>query len=366
MFTVEHLSRLNTPVLYSPQIFNRSQVIPMSLTSHLQRASSSPIRQFFDAIIDDQTARALVTETNDQVAQAARQRGGPILVSGTIPTLAGTAYDFGFRDWVQPFRLDTPPRVARLGAQRASTVGWGNALPLLSDLIRFLPETNARSKAQCYVELAVFERFARALGSIVTGRQDVGNDLHTQLLADPPITLLDLLARMPDATVRDVAALLEDTQSRWPAMRNQRFVPNPNFPLSAQIGGADADWVIRDVLHECKVSYQQRPVAGAHLRQLLGYLLLDTDNALGLQAMGLLLPRQGALVEWTVPIFLSRLGIPATLPELRTRFAIVVAALPQPERIIEQVMITDPKTGQERRMLRIRVSRRPPDRPDPS
>ena len=300
----------------------------MSLTSHL-RCAHSPVRQFFAASIDDQAARTLVREANDRAALAAWQRGGVLRVSGTIPALAGMAYDFGFRDWVQPFSLDAPPRVALQGAQLASVVGWPTALPLLADLLRLLPTCNALTKARCYVALAVFELFYRATGSIIVAwREDAGDNLPAQMLADPPTTLLGLLARMPDATMRDVAALLDDTQGRWPTRRDQPFVPNPSFPLSAQIGGADADWVSGGVLYECKVSYQRRPVAGAHLRQLLGYLLLDTEDALGIESVGLLLPRQGVRIAWAVPVFLRRLGIQAALPALRARFAAVVAALP--------------------------------------
>ena len=278
----------------------------MSLTRHL-RCARSPVRQFFNAIIDDQAARALVREANDRAALAAWQRGGLLRVSGTIPALAGMAYDFGFRDWVQPFSLEEPPRVALHGAHCASAVGWPNALPLLADVLRLLPKTSGLTRARCYLVLAVCEQFHRAFGSIVARREDAGDNLPAQMLADPPTSLIGLLARMPDATVRDVAALLDDTRHRWPALRDQPFVPNPIFPLSAQIGGADADWVRGGVLQECKVSAVQRPVAGAHLRQLLGYLLLDTDDALGIEAVGLFLPRQGAQIAWAVPMFLHRL-----------------------------------------------------------
>lgn len=337
----------------------------MSLTSHLQR-TASPVRRFFDTIIDDRAARKLVQRANNQAAQAARQRGGPILVPGTIPTLAGAAFDFGFRAFIQPFTREAPPRVALHGAFNARTVGWPTATKLLAATLHTLPAADPLGQARRFVALAVFERFYRDLGSILARREEGGHDLPAHMLADPPATLDALLARMPDATVRDVAALMEAAQRRWAWMRDVPFVPNPTFPLSAQIGGADADWVSGTVLHECKVSYQERPIEGKHLRQLLGYLLLDTDDALGLQAVALLLPRQGEHIQWEVAAFLRHLGIVGELPDLRTRFAAVVAALPQAARSVEQLTITDPATGLERRVIRVRVTQRRSADTDPT
>jgi len=324
------------------------------------------VRQFFDDCIDDQVARALVRRANDQAALEAWTRGGVVVVAGTAPMLAGTAYDFGFRDWLQPFRVVEPPRMALHGAQHARAVGWPKATRQLAAILRTLPDTDALGKARRYVALAVFERFARALGAILAQRGNAGDDLPGQMLSDPPATLADLLDRMPEATVRDVAAVLDATQHRWPRLRDLPFVANPIFPLSAQIGGADADWISGGMLYECKLSYVARPVAGKHLRQLLGYLLLDHEDALAITAVALFLPRQGACLAWDTAAFLRGLGIRGELPALRARFAIVVAALPQPEPTVERLTITDPANGQEHRVLRTRVRRTPPTDPTPS
>ncbi|WP_322489307.1 hypothetical protein [Chloroflexus sp.] len=331
----------------------------MSLTRHLQRTANA-VRRFFNDIIDDRAARRLVQQANDQAVQAVRRQGGPILVPDTIPTLAGAAFDFGFRAFIQPFTREAPPRVAIHGARNALMVGWPTATKLLAATLHTLPAADPLGQARRFVALAVFERFYRDFGSILAGPAEGGHDLPAQLLADPPITLGELLARMPDATVRDVAALLKAAQHRWAWMRDLPFVPNPNFPLSAEIGGADADWVSGNVLYECKVSYQNRPVEGKHLRQLLGYLLLDTNDALGLQGVALLLPRQREHIQWEVAAFLRQLGIAGELPDLRTRFAAVVAALPQAARSVERLTITDPATGQEHRVIRVRVTQRRP------
>ena len=67
--------------------------------------------------------------------------------------------------------------------------------------------------------------------------------------------------------------------------------------------------------------------------QLLGYLLLDTEDALGITRVGFVLPRQRAVIQRDCAAFLQDLGATASLPELRAHFAAVVGALPRaPQR----------------------------------
>ena len=82
-------------------------------------------------------------------------------------------------------------------------------------------------------------------------------------------------------------------------------------------------------LYECKVSSQDRPLERKHILQLLGYLLLDTEDALGITRVGFVLPRQRAVIQRDCATFLQDLGATASLPELRAHFAAVVGALPR-------------------------------------
>lgn len=333
----------------------------MSLTSHLRR-KSSPIRRFLAGSISDSATRAFVQRINDEAGQAARQAGGLVHIAGTEPMLAGSAFDFGFRHWLQPFTLEAPPRVALQGARNAVVAGWPMALRALAAILRALPTADAEQQARCFVALALIERFYRALGAVTAAEKpDAGDDAARSLLRDPPARHSEFMRRMPDATVRDVAALLERVDTRWADLRTQPYVGNPTFALSAAVGGADADWVLGGVLYECKVSYQARPVERKHLLQLLGYLLLDSDDALSLCGAGLLLPRQGYRVQWEADEFLRNLGVRSSLAALRTEFAAVVAALPQPVRTVEEVVDTDPETGRTRRRITVRVTFRQPE-----
>ena len=216
------------------------------------------------------------------------------LVAGTVPTLAGSAFDFGFRHWLQPFSRENLPRVAVNGARLAEVNGWPNALCILAAILQGLPEADETQQAQTFVALAVFEQYFRDLGTVLAARDPAGEDLPSQFLADPPQRPSHLLARLPEPTVRDVAALIAAARQHWPQFRAQPFASNPTFARSATVGGADADWVIGGILHECKVSYQARPIEKKHIRQLLGYLLLDADDAQGLTGVALLLPRERA------------------------------------------------------------------------
>lgn len=298
----------------------------MSLTSHLVDRAS-PVHQFFAELVPLAASRTAARELNTE-ARMSMPWGGPLVVAGTVPTLVGSAFDFGFRHWISSFGPDHQPRVAVAGARIAGAHGWPTAPAMLQAIIEVLPTREPLEQARCFVALAVLERFYRSPAIVLADGGDAGDALSRQLLADPPATLNALLARVPDATAQDVAALLAMARSRWAVLHGQTFLSNPTFRLSGALGGADADWVLGGVLYECKVSYQTSPVERKHLLQLLGYLLLDSDDALGITHVGLMLPRHCALVCVNVPRFLRLLGIAEDLPALRARFAAVVTALP--------------------------------------
>ena len=298
----------------------------MSLTSHLAN-QHSPVRQFFAHHLDADAIRACVLALNIEATQG--RRCVPLVISGTVPTLAGTAFDFGFRHFIEPFTPTQPPELALSGGWRARLAGWKKALPLLRALLTTLPDADANGQAQRFVALAAYAQFARVLHAIVHPKADTSDDFARGLYAHPPTTLDDLLARTPEATVQDVAALMTMAHTEWAWLRGQPFVPNPSFPLSATLGGADADWVLGGTLYECKVSSQDRPLERKHILQLLGYLLLDTEDALGITRVGFVLPRQRAIIQRDCAAFLQDLGATASLPELRARFAAVVGALPR-------------------------------------
>jgi hypothetical protein len=298
----------------------------MSLMSHLAD-QRSPVRQFFAHHLHADSLRACVIALN--VAATQNRRRVPLVIPGTVPTLAGTAFDFGFRHFIEPFTPAQPPNLALSGGHQARSVGWKNALPILHALLTTLADADATGQAQRFVALAAYEQFARVLPFIVNPKAATSDDFPRSLYAHPPTTLNELLARTPEATVEDVAALLAMAHAEWAWLRGQPFVPNPTFPLSATLGGADADWVLGGTLYECKASTQDRPLERKHMLQLLGYLLLDTEDALGITRVGFVLPRQRAIIQRSVIALLQDLGATDDLPDLLARFAAVVGALPR-------------------------------------
>ena len=98
-----------------------------------------------------------------------------------------------------------------------------------------------------------------------------------------------------------------------------RIVCGPVFTGSADIGGADADFIINGLLLDCKATVAPTRLANEEINQLAGYLLLDYDDQYGINRVGLYLSRQGFGVTWKVGEFLELLGAREPLPALRKR-----------------------------------------------
>lgn len=99
-----------------------------------------------------------------------------------------------------------------------------------------------------------------------------------------------------------------------------RFETNLDFVGSSLVGGADADWLIGDTLIDCKV-YGNITVSRLRdfLRQLLGYVMLDLNDALKIRHVAIWLPRQRRMQTWSLNYLLG--GEPEKiLPELRDGF----------------------------------------------
>lgn len=87
---------------------------------------------------------------------------------------------------------------------------------------------------------------------------------------------------------------------------------DPVFAGSADIGGADADFILGGCLIDCKATIHPKP-APAELRnkwlwQLIGYAGLDYDNQYSIERVAVYLARQGRLVVWELADFLGMLS----------------------------------------------------------
>jgi hypothetical protein len=102
----------------------------------------------------------------------------------------------------------------------------------------------------------------------------------------------------------------------------------PVFAGSADAGGADGDLIVDGCLIEVKALTDPAKYSRPWPWQLLGYVLLDYEDAWKLTSVGVYLARQGQLVRWPLEEFLTMLGGSAdwSLSELRRDFRRVATA----------------------------------------
>ncbi|MEU5666495.1 hypothetical protein [Streptomyces longwoodensis] len=112
-------------------------------------------------------------------------------------------------------------------------------------------------------------------------------------------------------------ALAERPFTPFKSLPEHKRVCGPVFAGSADLGGADADFIVDGLLIDCKATTRPYSLNRSAVQQLAGYLLLDYDDAYRMDRVGLYLSRHGALITWTVPDFLNCLGATLPLPALR-------------------------------------------------
>jgi hypothetical protein len=187
---------------------------------------------------------------------------------------------------------------------------------LLDEVDAYVANPGSRSDASitrlCFVA-AFFEEISRT-----------GQIRRFSLLAEatPSTTLAGLTAAVPAYVIDDLGAqlrLAEQPLAPFRALPRSAKVCGPVFTGSADIGGADADYIVGGLLLDCKATRDPRRLGREEIYQLAGYLLLDYDDQYGIDRVGFYLSRQGGLITWTVPEFVHRLGTTTPLTRLRTK-----------------------------------------------
>jgi hypothetical protein len=140
--------------------------------------------------------------------------------------------------------------------------------------------------------------------------------------------------RLPPYIVDDIRQLAAhpgpfDGLRQLPAAQR---VCGPVFDGSLHVGGADADFILRGQLIDCKATIRPERMGRAELYQIAGYLLLDYSDSYSIESVGLYLSRQGALIDWNVADFLGFMGAQLELPDLRAacRYALTDGAAGTP------------------------------------
>lgn len=195
---------------------------------------------------------------------------------GTIPALAGTAFDYLFR-WevreLNPFSL-----AAHLGAQH---IGRRRIVPEIVTIGDKYPDL----RPACCIVLAWFDQ-------IVRGNTDLLPSLKSSVTALMTSEARQLIDDVPAATRDDVAELRKGIRETLGDELSKPMIGNPVFAGSRYIGGADGDWILGKTLYDCKVTWQQDAMKAAYVTQLGIYALLDWDDEYKLDSIAVYLPRQ--------------------------------------------------------------------------
>lgn len=187
----------------------------------------------------------------------------------------------------------------------------------LSDLLSAAPEPSERVIRLHYIQ-SHFE-------DIYRGGRPPGPELTNAA------TFEELLDSVPQEAVDDITVmttLARPVWEPWTELPAERKIFNPLMPSEHNIP-ADGDAVIGGMLLDVKTTIRPERMGKGEVYQLAGYLLLDTLDEYAMTACGLYMARQGVLVSWSVPRFLSLLtgaemteeAAFARLRELRAEFS---------------------------------------------
>ncbi|MFF1830735.1 hypothetical protein [Paenarthrobacter sp. NPDC058040] len=326
----------------------------MSLTS-LLRDPQSPERAYLDRISPALEASG---GHSDGARAAAEALGLPQLASsvtvvspfpGAEPRLAGTAFDFRARIELGGFNprqsvaadgvalLDVLTPIIDNGGHRTRVLA--QAFDVATTLLQ--EPSNHLDLDRAAILLAHCEQVARTGATAINGALGGACDraVDGQALADgvDPGLL---------ANLRSLVASNGDQLEAWQEQiaAGVRYEPNPQFAGSRLVGGADADWMIGQTLIDCKV-YSVLTISKLRdfLRQLLGYVMLDTDDSLEIRSVGIWLPRQRLMPTWSLTHLLGG-DAGELLPSLREGFIKATAKTqlawhePIPERRLHQYL----------------------------
>jgi hypothetical protein len=170
----------------------------------------------------------------------------------------------------------------------------------------------------CYL-LGLFERLYREGISTAV--------MEGPLLTPTPKKSVEELLAIPNSdAVEDIWAMSWLFYERCNFLLSQPVVLGPVFGGIGAVGGADGDLIVDWCLIEVKASVQTSLKAN-WLRQLAGYLLLDSNNKYQINSLGIYMARQGLLFTWHVEDFLQSLtsdpgaSVTALRSEFRTQFS---------------------------------------------
>lgn len=310
----------------------------MSLTGHLENRGSA-VSRFMAAelpgVKDMQAAYRSMLHSGGAVVRPAPPEGVRA-AWGTLGHAIEHRLRYAFADVAE---LSPAVRSGMLGAAGRSDSAAGSAVGRTAGDLRALvaelvasdrpadrghglllgPDREELLQRVCYV-LGWFEEVYR------TGRLWPGTPLGD---AGPGLNVRQLLAAVPGYAVADIGAQACLAAERLAGLRAasqpDQVTPWASFAGSGDVGGADADLLVGDLLLEIK-SRAAQALRREDIYQLVGYVLLDYPDDHQIGRVGWYLTRHGYLVTWTVTECLTFLGAQHPIADLRQRLASTLAA----------------------------------------
>lgn len=236
------------------------------------------------------------------------------------PQLVGTAFDYRVR--LRSATNLLANSVLRIGILKMSGVGsglgstvddtWANVTEKL--LLEF-PLGDDALLSRISVALAWLDWGFRSRVKWDEGMRAIAKSLSKKRA--PAWT--DYVASVDENVANEVDALFQAARSRIP---NEGAIYGPEFAGSLAVGGADADLIANNCLYEFKTSVNPRRKFNDHIRQLIGYTLLDWENEYALEKIGFYYSRQVTCLTWPLSELLVECSgnKSVSLRSLRKRF----------------------------------------------
>ncbi len=285
----------------------------MSLTRELERGGSWAnvfFKQRFPGVVDfvkreGRKVRSLETRVRSRSQSSESTR------------LVGTAFDYRLRMVFEPDFENSD--VLRAGIHRLLWAGSGLGEPTdrkwataIVGLLREVPTSDPDLQARVCVVLAWLDWGYRS-STWNDGLCAIAKAIDNGKAVDWKGCTAGIEGGIA-VEVADIMRLVEPPHA-------DSVVCGPSFDGSTFVGGADADLIVDGCLYDVKTTMKPRDRLPQNVRQLLGYALLDWNNALALESVGFYFSRQGTWLSWALDDLVAQTATPgATLRQLREEF----------------------------------------------
>ena len=233
--------------------------------------------------------------------------------------LVGTAVDYGLRMQLERDLADST--VLRHGIELLRAWGSGigetvdrNWADVTARLLACLPKDDPELAARASVAIAWVDAGYRSGGEWSDGLREAARACAGTIAPD----WKTYAASVEASVAEEVAAILRVA----PMPHAEKVVCGASFDGSRFVGGADGDLILDECLYDVKTTVRPAGELPLRLRQLIGYALLDWNDAFALRRIGFYFSRQGEWISWPLDeVVRAATGDrTATLPMLREEF----------------------------------------------